>query len=430
MEIELILFRSPMHDRASVLSSRHSLLAGLRTIGVLTVTESTDYKPSELDSERITICFISTGGTEESFLKLASVIPDPIVLLCDGYHNSLAASLEICTWLSQQKREYELINVPTDYKDLDFLSLKLSCIQIKALMGGIMPITPSRVPTASPGQSLQSIYSSDKVADYLRRSTIGIIGGESSWLISSEVDTDYIKERFGAGFVYIDMGEIISNYNSLPEEMPLNSLPEGVTDCSREKEIRDALRMYKVLSDVCEKYSLTALTIKCFDLLETCCTTACMALAFLNDRGIVSGCEGDIPALWTMMVGYALTGKSSFMANPSSSSEDEYTIDFAHCTVPFSMTRSYALPSHFESGIGVGIEGDINLGPCSIVKISGRKLDTIYSINGKIVTNTRIPQRCRSQIRIQVNDKTDYDSFFSSRFGNHVIVTPFIFNQD
>lgn len=430
MQIELVLFRSVLHDQASVMAARHTLISQLKKMGDLSITESDNYKPSAPSPESVTICFIATGGTEEIFSKIAEKLPQPIILLCDGYHNSMAATFEIATWLSYKGMEFEMINIPSDFHNLDFIAFKISCIQLKSIMGGMYATNlPKRKFSRSIYDStLEGIYAQESVSKYLNGSVVGLIGGESSWLISSQVDTEYISGRFGTSFVHIDIGEIISNYLSLPENIPLEHLPAGFSDSTREKEIKEALKMYKVLSDICEKYSLTALTVKCFDLLEACCTTSCLALAMLNDQGIIAGCEGDIPALWTMMIGYALSGKSSFMANPASSSEEEYTIDFAHCSIPFTMTKSYSLPSHFESGIGVGIAGEVVLGQCSIVKIAGEKLDRLFTINGEIVANTKIPQRCRSQIRIQVEGKDIYDSFFNNRFGNHVIITPYIFN--
>lgn len=432
MHIRLILFKSPLHDHNSVMAPREPLISGLEKIGKLTITESTEYTPTEADSESITISFIATGGTEEIFSQVADKLPDPIILLCDGYSNSMAATFEIGTWLSQRGKKFEMITIPADCTDFDFLSLKISCIQLKNVLGNMMsrhgsPQIEHRQPETD--NILTGLYSKKEVSDYLKNSVVGLIGGESSWLISSQVDTEYIAEIFGTQFVKIDIGEVISDYLSLPDDILLETIPEGGRGCTREKAIKEALKMYKVLSDICSKYSLTALTVKCFDLLETCCTTSCLALAFLNDKGIPAGCEGDIPALWTMMVGYALSGKPSFMANPASSSAEERTIDFAHCSVPFSMAGSYSLPSHFESRIGVGIEGEIILGPCSIVKISGKRLDTLFCINGDIITNTKVPQRCRTQIRIHIDDKAGYDSFFSSRFGNHVIITPYTFNK-
>ena len=161
---------------------------------------------------------------------------------------------------------------------------------------------------------------------------------------------------------------------------------------------------------------------KCFDLLESCRTTSCLALARLSDEGIISGCEGDIPSLWTLIVAKALTGRPAFMANPSSSNRAAGTVDFAHCTIPLSMCKSYTLPSHFESGIGIGIAGILPECPCSIMKIGGPRLDKVYQAKGTIVCNTRIPERCRTQIRFQFPSRAEFARFMANRLGNHIVL--------
>ena len=182
--------------------------------------------------------------------------------------------------------------------------------------------------------------------------------------------------------------------------------------------------MEKALRAIVERYGLTALTIKCFDLLDTCRTTACLALARLNDDGIVCGCEGDIPTLWTMMTVYAHCGKVPFMANPSSSDHKLLRVDFAHCTVPTSMTESFTLPTHFESGIGVGIAGILPTGRYSVVKIGGKKLDRLFWAKGTVTANTKIAERCRTQVSFRFDNEEDFDRFFASRLGNHIVMTP------
>ena len=142
----------------------------------------------------------------------------------------------------------------------------------------------------------------------------------------------------------------------------------------------------------------------------------------LNDEGIIAGCEGDIPALWTMMyVNYAY-GEPAFMANPSSSNRKELTVDFAHCTIPMKMVHGYRLPSHFESNSGIGIAGSVPSGRYRILKLFGEKLDQYYEATGDIIMNTNIPQRCRTQIRFRFASETEFDRFFRISKGNHIIL--------
>jgi hypothetical protein len=86
------------------------------------------------------------------------------------------------------------------------------------------------------------------------------------------------------------------------------------------------------------------------------------------------------------------------------------------------MCSRYTLPSHFESGIGIGIAGILPEGPCKILKIGGQRLDIVYHAAGQIVCNTRIPERCRTQIRFRFPSRDEFDRFMANRLGNHIIL--------
>lgn len=400
--MNLILFESPLHDTGSVLSCRQGLFEklkdknfreeyGLPQEGDLNIVKCTE---PELPSDN-TVCFIATGGTEELFRENLEKLPKDIILLSDGYHNSLAASFEIASYLDNHGLSAKMVNIPMEADD------------------------------DSPGQEITVCKSENRFADiysrpvreYLRRSTVGLIGGASPWLIASEANLDYLTSEFGTKFIRIDIAELTDEYKKI------SSAYSGELS-AEEARIKAAEHMEKALRAIVAKYNLTALTLKCFDLLGSCRTTACLALARLNDEGIICGCEGDLPTLWTMMTLYAHFGKAPFMANPSSSDRKRLSVDFAHCTIPLSMTSSYTLPTHFESGIGVGIAGILPTGSYSIVKIGGKKMDRLFWAKGRITANTNIAARCRTQVSFRFNNEDDFDRFFANRLGNHIVLTP------
>ena len=78
-----------------------------------------------------------------------------------------------------------------------------------------------------------------------------------------------------------------------------------------------AMRLYRAIKRIVEEERLSAITLSCFRLIDQTGTTGCLALALLNDEGIIAGCEGDLQSVFTMLAVKVLTGKNSFMANPS-----------------------------------------------------------------------------------------------------------------
>jgi hypothetical protein len=430
-KLHLVIFSSALHDNNSVMGSRLELFEGLRRFAELDIvypsmlatataangqfdgSTSTGRTLTDSAHEK-TLCFIATGGTEEIFRNYAEVLPRPVLLLSDGLHNSFAASFEIKSYLAQRGIASTLFNAPLDENPEFYTELE------ESLFGaGAVP------DTLTPSEPLPKFPKS--VVKGFEKTRIGLIGSASDWLIASGIDREAVSKTYGATFLDIPLRELEVEFTNTPDDSPeLRSmdarLERFLTDDRTPEQLSEAARMYLALKKICTKYNLNALTLKCFGLLNSCHTTACLALALLNDEGIVSGCEGDIPALWTMLYARYAYGEPAFMANPSSSNRREWTIDFAHCTIPLSMVHGYRLPSHFESQTGIGIAGSVPSGRYRIVKLFGERLDQYYEATGDIIMNTNIPQRCRTQIRFRFPSEAEFDRFFRVSKGNHIIL--------
>jgi L-fucose isomerase-like protein len=184
-----------------------------------------------------------------------------------------------------------------------------------------------------------------------------------------------------------------------------------------------ANRIYGALQTIVDQNNLQGFTLRCFDLLTTVQNTGCMALARLNAEGIVAGCEGDVPAMLSMMIVQSLLGVSGFQANPASINPETGEMLFAHCTIPFNMVERYELDSHFESGIGVGIRGYMKEEPVTIFKVSG-DLSRSFIAEGELVRNQAKPDLCRTQQVIQLANKHLTNYFLTHPIGNHHIILP------
>jgi L-fucose isomerase-like protein len=399
--LNIITLSSPLHGDAQEITLNREILPVLRSHFV---TKELSYDQISADSlpDGFTVLFIATGGTEELFLKIHKLIPQPVVILSDSYHNSLAASLEICSWMHNNNIMHKHI---------------------------VFPIEPSRKVIEEILEDLDYTAVIQSGFSQLKRERIGLIGGESPWLISSKIDKGYIGEKYGVTFVEIDPQAIIKDF----EKESLKNA--SVTDFARkvatrldmhtkEETLEDAVRFYNVLLKYCEEFNLTSLTIKCFDILVPCNTTACLALALLNDKGITAGCEGDIPSMWSMIISRVFCGKISFMANPSSIERVDNSIDFAHCTAPLSLSEEFTLTSHYESKLGIGVKAKMSLGKYTLFKCAGEKLNKFYIFEGEVVQNTSVIERCRTQIKFTFKSEDDMDDYLNSYLGNHTILIP------
>lgn len=382
-------------------TSRESLNLLRSLYNVNFISEQYIDKVSVLNN--FTVVFIESGGSEEKFLQILNKLPKLVVIISDSYHNSLPAALEISSWLYNNKTMFKHLNIPAKPSTKYLNEIKEELTYLETIQCGL-----------------------NRISSY----NIALIGDESPWLISSKVNEEKIQKLYGVKFTEIETQEIVTLFNGehaadndslhLIEQLSEHKEDSNISDYS----IHEAVRLYNVLKKICKEQSINALTIKCFDFIDTCHTTACLALALLNDSGIVSGCEGDIPALWSMIIAKEICASSSFMANPSSIERTDKSVDFAHCTAPFSIGDSFSLTTHYESNIGVGITVNIALGKFTLFKCSGDALDKFYLFKGDVVQNTAVQERCRTQVKFIFKEKEHLDSFLKSHLGNHAVLIP------
>ena len=448
MQINLSLISSSLHNITELSQKRMEVIEALKALGDVSIFKNSSPASCGIESatgEVVNVAYILTGGTESLFVKLfgenLSRLGN-IAIISDAYHNSLAASQEICTWLYNNGVQHRHIHIPLHSPDATLNRLPtLLCAESPAPQrcecnaGVAAEATCAEAATAEAAST--EAATADALVKALGGCTIGLIGEASPWLIASGIDKEALSKRCGVSFKEISIGTLADKYLGYRELWKNHTLSAGARaeldevlcrfSCSLEgdrttEDLSDAAIMYLALASICKEEHLDAVTVKCFDLLSSCKTTACLALALLNDNGVIAGCEGDIPSICTMLAVYKALGRPSFMANPASIDSDNLSIDFAHCTIPTVMVESCTLPSHFESGIGIGINGEVPLGNYTLCKLSGKTLERSLICNGRLVKGEYLSNRCRTQVRFIFESKAEFDAFCKARVGNHIIL--------
>ncbi len=443
MQINLSLISSSLHNISELSQKRMEVIEALKALGDVSIFKNSSPASCGIESateEIVNVAYILTGGTESLFIKLfgenCSRLGN-ITIISDAYHNSLAASQEICTWLYNNGVQHRHIHIPLHSPDATLNRLPtLLCAESPAPQRCECNAGVAAEATCAEAASTEAA-SAESLVKALGGCTIGLIGEASPWLIASGIDKEMLSKRYGVSFREISIGTLADKYLGYRELWKNHTLSAGARaeldevlcrfSCSLEgdrttEDLSDAAIMYLALASICKEEHLDAVTVKCFDLLSSCKTTACLALALLNDNGIIAGCEGDIPSICTMLAIYKALGRPSFMANPASIDSDNLSIDFAHCTIPTVMVESCTLPSHFESGIGIGINGEVPLGNYTLCKLSGKTLERSLICNGRLVKGEYLSNRCRTQVRFIFESKAEFDAFCKARVGNHIIL--------
>ena len=393
MNISLYTLTSPLHDENAVNAASAEFLEDIETrLGCTMNFRGPDF--SAYGTEGLDVIYVRTGGTEGLFKEVFPSLAGNILLLTSGKSNSLAASMEILSYLNQQGRNGEIIHGSTEYI----------------------------------AERLRVLSKVNAAKQLLDGKNLGIIGLPSDWLISSAPNKEEVKSRLGINLVDIPIEELIeivksdedlSAYSNAAMPEIAENIPSAI-----QKYTDGALRIYQALKKLIAKYELSGLTLRCFDLLTSIENTGCLALAMLNAEGIPAGCEGDVPTLLTMTVGMALTGQCGFQCNPSRINPETGELLLAHCTIPLDMIRSYSFNTHFESGIGIAIHGEMEEGDATIVKLSG-DLKRHFICKANLTGNPYEKSLCRTQITMKIDENPTEvcrDYFLKSPIGNHHIV--------
>ena len=378
---------SGLHDEAAVKAVSDEFLQSIFPDGGYEF-KGADFSTFGLEAD-LNIIYIRTGGAEGIFKELLPGMLDAGVgfftLLASGKSNSLAASLEILSYLRQQGLKGEVLHGNPGYLQERVVALETVAIARKKLQG----------------------------------TRIGVIGQPSDWLIASHADPMALMDKLGVKLVEVPMEELLQEIEKAPAENAPAEVP--MADNVRAS-YPGATQVYHALEVLVKKYELGAFTLRCFDLLTAVGNTGCLALASFNADGIPASCEGDVPALLSMMIAQALIGCTGFQANPSRIDVQTGQMLFAHCTVPFNMVKEWQYDTHFESGIGVGIHGNLPEGPVTVFKVSG-KLDRHFAAQGELLYNQYEDNLCRTQVVLQLAPE-DARYFLTDSIGNHHIILP------
>ena len=336
---------------------------------------------------------IATGGVENLFKRIWAAIDvetlcsqkcsKTVTMIADGRNNSLAAALEILTYLGNNGAEGRIVHGTND-------------------------------------EIISAIVETWRAASL--RGRIGLFGQPSDWLIASGVDRAFLRQRYGIETIDIDLQRLIDGIKTVPQAEAVKVAQTMVKRARSVEEptcadMVEAAKAYLAIKKICQEEHLEALTIRCFDIVKACGTTSCLALALLNDEGIVAGCEGDMQTLLSMLLAKRLCGEVAFMANPSQLTDDSSML--AHCTIPLTMCDETVVRSHFESGIGVAIQGLLPLTDYTLFKWGGPQLDRYFVIEAQAVETPYSNHFCRTQITLNVNLKP---YLLQHSIGNHHVI--------
>lgn len=349
----------------------HTLCSNLHT-----EVSGMPFKVSDSFIEENQVVAVLSGGTEAQFIDLIREkkidLKRPVYLMVSGYSNSLPAALEILSFIRQRNGLAKIMQHANDT---------------------IFP-DPSETDSLT-RQPLEKVLKNEK------KQRLGVVGMPSDWLIASAVDYKEVLKLMNCELIDIPFSEVSK----------IGEVDPGM---------KGAEAIYERLKEIIKEYKLDGITIRCFDLFKTIKNTGCLAMSKLNDEGIPAGCEGDIPVLLTMMACKKLTGEIGWMSSPARIQPDGQIL-LAKCTIALKMTEKHEFTTHFESGIGVAIHGEVPAGDYTLVKL-GHDMKQLLAVNVKVTRCQYEKNMCRTQIWIQSTPIVSQYLLSSPLSDHHVLI--------
>ncbi|MEM3063539.1 MAG: hypothetical protein QW303_08375, partial [Nitrososphaerota archaeon] len=148
---------------------------------------------------------------------------------------------------------------------------------------------------------------------------IGLLGGKPSGMYTTMVDMSQIKSLFGIEIEHVDQYRVFLEAENVDEKI-INETYENIKNdfgkilCSEEK-ILKSIGLYYALKKIINEDKYDFIAVKCADEMLNYYVSYCLAVALLNDEGIVTACEGDINAALTMQILHMLSNEPVVFAD-------------------------------------------------------------------------------------------------------------------
>lgn len=173
----------------------------------------------------------------------------------------------------------------------------------------------------------------------LKHSRIGLVGGVAAGFDNLTVDPSILKSKIGASLVEFELKDIYTLADSISDEALLNrhyqKLREQTSTYSSDMEshFRSTARFQAAFQTFVEKNMLDAVAISCWPAFQNDRQLAvCTLLGQLNDSGLVSSCEGDVPgALGMLTLNLLSLGKVTTIMDMVTIDPQDDSILLWHC---------------------------------------------------------------------------------------------------
>ncbi|MBI5303252.1 MAG: hypothetical protein HY868_14050 [Chloroflexi bacterium] len=267
----------------------------------------------------------------------------------------------------------------------------------------------------------------------LKQLRIAFIGGHAPGFDDLAVDKLALRRATGVEVVDVGLQILVARAKAVAEDRAhaasvelLKQFDDVVEISARQGDLFAALVI--ALTEFANENKFDAMTLKCWgDLVEAYGIAGCGVVSILNDRGIYTGCEGDIMGTITTLIARRLTGIHPFLTDFVSVDQESNTGLMWHggcgpvgLADPKQPTHLF---SHFAGGKGVTAGFALKPGRVTLLRLGddGRNLRMLATTATALDTEM-VVRGTLSRVKFD-NDGTAFlDEILSNGWEHHLVM--------
>ncbi len=211
----------------------------------------------------------------------------------------------------------------------------------------------------------------------LQGARMAVIGRRTEGMTPTAVDEVEILRFFGIRLIHLGLDELLEIAQQVDEDearFTWQRMASGATKVlSRSEHGLSSARNYLACKQVVKQHDLAAMTIGSY---PKCQGSMCLPIAWLNEEGIPTGCEGDVNASINMLICSYLSDDPIHFGEMLAIDEENNTLVTSHCgcgSPSLADTNGYILHPVRLANDGVCTRYTAKPGPVTYVNLVGRK---------------------------------------------------------
>ena len=231
-----------------------------------------------------------------------------------------------------------------------------------------------------------------RAISYLKEASVGVIGMRPDGFEISDFDELAIKKIFGTTITKLSMYSFTNVIKGITEKEISEDLKkqQEIFDISREnlEESKGLSRVYLAVKKVVEERKIQAYAPDCWpELRDIDKTPICPANGRMNAEGIMASCECDVNGALTLLMEYAMTQGTPWLADLVNYIEEKDAVLFWHCgNGPYNTASSKPKIERIFGGLAE--VSSAKAGIATVVRLNAiRGKYTIHASLGEVVDN-------------------------------------------